>query len=235
MLAIIKNILDGDQYPLLKNNQQAGHVFRQFSQDTPNIFPQYTPIYKIKFQHIEHHPYKVHYYFRIINNDIYTTLNQCFAQYAGKSAPQIQFHHQNFKRSIEEYMYKFYEKIQQQAVPSNLLKEPPSTFDELQMFVIIAYYAIASLACAYFQYLDQFSMSLPTKDRPENPYDFIYATLQASFPKEILIIDTTAPNIEEQPKGNIYNVQGDLIQGEKHVGTQVDYVASGGIGAQIKK
>lgn len=188
MLDTIKNILSGNQYPLLKINRQEGYVFRQFIQDTTNVTPQYTSIYKVKFLNIENHPYKVRYYFRLISNDIYTTLNQFFDQYKGKSSAIIQYHHQNFKQAIEEYIGGFYEKIRMQDAPSNLLKEPPSTLDEQQMFVIIAYYAIASLACAYFQYLEQFSMSLPTKNLPETPNDFIYETLQSSFPKEIEII-----------------------------------------------
>ena len=190
MLDTIKNIISGNQYPLLKINRQEAYVFRQFIQDTNIVVPQYTPIYKVKFQNIENHPYKVHYYFRLISNDIYATLNQCFSQYKGKSSIQIQYHHQNFKQAIEEYIAAFYEKILQQDIPANFLKEPPSALDESQMFVIIAYYAIASLACAYFQYLEQFSMSLPTKNLPETPSDFIYETLQASFPKEVLIYCT---------------------------------------------
>lgn len=190
MFDTIKNIISGNQYPLLKINRQEAYVFRQFIQDTNNVVPQYTPIYKVKFQHIENHPYKVHYYFRLISNDIYATLNQCFSQYRGKNSIQIQYHHQNFKQAIEEYIAAFNEKIQQQDVPANFLKEPPSTFDEPQMFVIIAYYAIASLACAYFQYLEQFSMSLPTKNLPNTPNDFIYETLQTSFPKEVYITCT---------------------------------------------
>lgn len=204
MLDTFRNILSGNQYPLLKINRQTGQVFHQFIQDTQPVTPQFTPIYKVKFLHIDNQPYKVHYYFRIINNEIYATLNQCFAQYRGKSSIQIQYHHQNFKQAVAEYMYTFYEKIQLQEVPANFLKEPPSTFDEPQMFVIIGYYAIASLACAYFQYLEQFSMSLPTKDLPETPNAFIYETLQASFPKEVQIMCTKQESkIEHQSQEEV--------------------------------
>lgn len=207
MLNIIKNILSGDQYPLLKTNCIEGHVFRQFLQDTPSVNPEFTPAYRVNFLHMENHPYKVRFYFRLITNDIYTTLNQFFEQYKEKSALQIQYHHQNFKLAIEEYIVCFNEKIQIQDISGNLLKEPPSRLDEQQMFVIIAYYAIASLACAYFQYLDQFSMSLPHEDMPESPNDFIYDTLQAPFPKEIEITCTkrqsaNEPHIQEEKKNS---------------------------------
>ena len=218
MLDTIKNILSGNQYPLLKINRQEGYVFRQFIQDTTSIIPQYSSIYKVKFLNIENHPYKVRYYFRLINNDIYTTLNQFFTQYNGKNSALIQYHHQNFKQAIEEYIGGFYEKIQQQDVSANLLKEPPSTLDEQQMFVIIAYYAIASLACAYFQYLEQFSMSLPTKNLPETPNDFIYETLQSSFPKEIEISRTKQQSAiehqspDEVPVGKPVNPEKESVE-----------------------
>ena len=218
MFDTIKNIISGNQYPLLKINKQEAYVFRQFIHDTNIVVPQYTPIYKVKFQHIENHPYKVHYYFRLISNDIYATLNQCFSQYKGKSAIQIQYHHQILKQAVEEYIAAFYEKIHQQDIPANFLKEPPSVFNESQMFVIIAYYAIASLACAYFQYLEQFSMSLPTKNLPETPNDFIYETLQASFPKEVLIYCTKQQTTydhqspEEVPANQPTNLEKEAIE-----------------------
>ena len=217
MLDTIKSILSGNQYPLLKNNRREGYVFRQFLQDTPSVIPQYVSNYKVKFVNIENHPYKVRYYFRLISNDIFSTLNQCFAQYKGKRSTLIQYYHQNFKQAIEEYMSGFYEKIQQQDIPADLLKEPPSILNEQQMFVIIAYYAIASLSAAYFQYLEQFSISLSTKDLPETPSDFIYEALQASFPKEVDITCTKQSAIERQspeevPIGQPANLEQEAVE-----------------------
>ena len=40
---------------------------------------------------------------------------------------------------------------------------------------------------------------------------------------------------DSQPHQRIYNVQGDFVQGNKHVDTQINHVASNAIGAQINK
>ena len=40
---------------------------------------------------------------------------------------------------------------------------------------------------------------------------------------------------DSQPHQRIYNIQGDLVQGNKHVDTQINHVASNAIGAQINK
>ena len=40
---------------------------------------------------------------------------------------------------------------------------------------------------------------------------------------------------DSHPHQSIYNVQGDLVQGNKHVDTQINHVASNAIGAQINK
>jgi hypothetical protein len=40
---------------------------------------------------------------------------------------------------------------------------------------------------------------------------------------------------DSQPHQSIYNVQGDYIAGDKHVGAHIDNVASNAIGAQINK
>lgn len=207
MFDTIRNILKGDQHPLLKSNKREAYVYRQFLQDAPNIIPNYTPIYKVNFQNIEHHPYKIRYYFRLITNDIYNNLNRVFAQQSNDLI--IQYQHQEIKQAIEEYIYNFHEKIAQQKQTAALLSAPPSNYTEEQMFAIICYYALASLACAYMQYIDHFKQNLALTNPPTTPQDFIYDTLQIEFPKEILIKDQNLP-IEEsvtQPQqgGNTFN------------------------------
>jgi len=49
-------------------------------------------------------------------------------------------------------------------------------------------------------------------------------------------IETQILHIHTQPQNNTtYNVQGDYIAGDKHVGTHIDNVESGGIGTQTTK
>lgn len=205
MLDTIENILNGNQYPLLRANRQEAYVYRQFLQDTPSVAPNYSPLYKVEFRHIAHHPYKVRYYFRLINNDIYTHLNQFFAQYSEQNKLQIPYHHRQIRSVIEEYISHFYEKLQQQPASDDLLTAPPTSLSEAQMFTIICYYAIASLACAYMQYGLHFRQYLPKDFQWQTPQDFIYDVLQCEFPKEILIHDLNAPqDTAPQPTSNFH-------------------------------
>lgn len=128
MLDTIENILNGNQYPLLRANRQEAYVYRQFLQDTPSVAPNYSPLYKVEFRHIAHHPYKVRHYFRLINNDIYTHLNQFFAQYSEQNKLQIPYHHRQVRSVIEEYISHFYERLQQQPASDDLLTTPPPPF-----------------------------------------------------------------------------------------------------------
>lgn len=49
-------------------------------------------------------------------------------------------------------------------------------------------------------------------------------------------IETQILHIHTKPQNNTtYNVQGDYIAGDKHVGTHIDNVESGGIGTQTTK
>ena len=49
-------------------------------------------------------------------------------------------------------------------------------------------------------------------------------------------IDTQILNVYTQPQYNTtYNVQGDYIAGDKHVGAHIDNVSPGAIGAQTTK
>lgn len=49
-------------------------------------------------------------------------------------------------------------------------------------------------------------------------------------------IDTQILHIHTQPQNNTtYNVQGDYIAGDKHVGTHIDNVSPGAVGAQTTK
>lgn len=232
MLDTIKNILNGDQYPLLKSNLQEGYVYRQFLDDTANIVPNFTPIYKVEFKNIEHHTYKVRYYFRIITNDIYTTLNHIFSQSENKSALQVQYQHQNFKQIVEEYIFNFHSKLQSLHLHPDFLQVPPKEIEQ-EKFAIIAYYAIASLATAYLQYINHFLQHLTNKELPTTPQEFIFDTLQTEFPKEIIIKDQNVQtsDIVTEPKRII--VQGDYVAGDKKVDSQINKVEAGGIGAKI--
>ncbi len=48
-------------------------------------------------------------------------------------------------------------------------------------------------------------------------------------------IETQILNFGPQQQNNTFNVQGDYIAGDKHVGTHIDNVSTGAVGAQITK